>query len=228
MDGVMQVAEARPTRSLQLVVEEVERGLDGVSADDVHGGRADLGVAEFHGDADLAARLRHVTEAQLERQGGEHAHARVRHELRQTLGSVSERKWPTRADCYLDVVVLGAVDVEDDAALVAPRRAVAAHHALAEANALVGHDELVEDVLAVGNAVLDDALLERVAPDDEPVEHRHAVGEARAAHGNRSRVHSVKHGALEYCQADVLFFQREIQFFLFFFLFFQLFDFRNF
>lgn len=105
---------------------------------------------------------------------------------------------------YLDVVVIGAVDVEHDAALVAAGGRVAAHDALAEAHALVGDDEPVQDVLAVGDAVLDDALLERVPPDDESVEHRHAVREPRAAHRDRARVHAVQHRAFQNGQAHVL------------------------
>ena len=46
-----------------------------------------------------------------------------------------------RRRIYLDIIVIGTVDVEHDAALVTPGRRVAAHDALAEADAPIGHDE---------------------------------------------------------------------------------------
>lgn len=67
-------------RSL-VVVEEVERSFDAVAAKDVDGRGADLCVTEFHRNADFTSCLGSVGEAQVERQGSEHADARISDEL---------------------------------------------------------------------------------------------------------------------------------------------------
>ena len=70
---------------------------------------------------------------------------------------------------YLDVIAVGAVNVENNTALVASSWTVTADHAFAKSDALVGQDKLVENVFAISDAVFDDALLQRMAVSDKTV-----------------------------------------------------------
>ena len=105
---------------------------------------------------------------------------------------------------YLDVIAVGAVNVENDAALVASSWTVAADHAFAKSDALVGHDKLVENVFAVSDAVFDDALLQRMATSDKTVEDGHAVSQTGTAYRDLTRVDTVLDRSFQNGQTDVL------------------------
>ncbi len=105
---------------------------------------------------------------------------------------------------YLDVVIIGAEDVENDAPLMASSRAVAAHDTLAHANTLVGHDEFIENVLTVSDTVFDDALVNRVTALNETVKDGNAVGQARTAYCDGVWVHSVLDGSFQDSETHIL------------------------
>lgn len=105
---------------------------------------------------------------------------------------------------YLDVVIIGAEHVENDAPLMASSRAVTAYDTLAHANTLIGHDEFIEYVLAVGDAVFDDAFINRVTALDETVEDGHTIGQARTAYCDGVWVHSVLDGSFQDCKTHIL------------------------
>lgn len=108
---------------------------------------------------------------------------------------------------YLDVVVIGAEDVEDDAPLMATGRTVTAHDTLAHADALIGHDELVENVFAVGDAIFDDPFLQRMTAQDETVEDGHAVSQPGSTHLDGPWIDSVLDGSFENSQANILYYE---------------------
>lgn len=69
--------------------------------------------------------------------------------------------------CYLDVIIFGAVDVKNNAPLVTTGGAITANYTFAQRDALIRHYELVKDILAVLNSVLDDAFLKWMTTMDE-------------------------------------------------------------
>ena len=105
--------------------------------------------------------------------------------------------------------MIGTVDVENNTPLVTSGWTIAAYDALAQTDALVSHDELVKNVLTIGNAVFDDPLLQRMAAQNETVEDGHAVGQSRSADLDSSRIDSILNGSFQNGQTNILFCSRD-------------------
>ena len=166
------------------MAEEVNAGFNGASGGHIHGHGPNLRVTELHERLDLAARRRAFRSAHI------------------------QAKCPTLPDAGLAdkarLLLLGAVDVDDDDLLRGLGRRVAPLHQLAQRHRLVGGDEGVEDVGAPARALLHQQLLRRVLALHEAVEDAHSVREGRAADFNDARVQAEQHGTFQNGEADVM------------------------
>ena len=102
------------------------------------------------------------------------------------------------------MVSFGAEYVENDAGLGSCGRTVAANDPLAATDTLISRYELVENVLAVVDAILEDSLLLRVTSLYESVENGNSVSETRTPDRYGPRVEAEDHRAFQDRQAYIL------------------------
>ena len=166
------------------MAEEVNASFDSASSGHVHCHGPNLCVSELHERLDLAARrcAFRSTHIQSER---------------------SALPDPGLAD-EARLLLVRAVDVDDDDLLGGLGRRVAPFHQLTQCHGLVCSDEGVENVSAPSGAVLHQQLLRRVLALHEAVEDAHAVREGRAADLDDAGVQAEQHRPFQNGEADVV------------------------